>query len=137
MISSIAAFLFLAAQVSTTLDDPKAEARAQNLMREIRCVACENEPISQSTSDIAADMRARVRDMVGEGASDREIRDWFIERYGQFVLFRPESSSLPGSLLWALPFVLLAGGGAILLVGRRRVSDVDAVAADHENDIGA
>ncbi|MEM6534201.1 MAG: cytochrome c-type biogenesis protein [Pseudomonadota bacterium] len=134
---TLAAFLFLVTQVTGALEDPKAEARAQDLMREIRCVACENEPISQSTSDIAADMRARVREMVSEGASDREVRAWFVERYGQFVLFRPETGSLTGMLLWGLPFVLLAGGAVFLFARQSEPPGVEAVAADHENDTGA
>jgi cytochrome c-type biogenesis protein CcmH len=56
---------------------------------EIRCVQCENEPIAQSTSEIAADMRALVRERIAAGDSDSEIRDFFRERYGDFVLFRP------------------------------------------------
>ena len=104
------------------LEDPRAEARALSLMDEIRCVACENEPISQSGSDIAADMRARVREMVGGGASDAEVRGWFEERYGEFVLFRPSTRGLSGIVLWGLPFLLLLGGaGVLILAGRRRI----------------
>ena len=102
------------------LADPQEEARAQDLMREIRCVACENEPISNSGSDIAADMRERVREMVDEGKSNTEIRDWFAERYGEFVLFRPPAGGLRGLLLWGTPFLLLLMGGGIAFLLRRR-----------------
>lgn len=102
------------------LADPQEEARAQDLMREIRCVACENEPISNSGSDIAADMRDRVREMVDEGKSNSEIRDWFAERYGEFVLFRPPSGGLRGLLLWGTPFLLLVMGAGIAFLIRRR-----------------
>lgn len=95
---------------STPLPDSGEEARAQDLMREIRCVACENEPISQSAAPIAEDMRDRVREMVGEGASDAEVRDWFADRYGEFVLFRPEADGVSGWLLWGGPFLLLLIG---------------------------
>ncbi|WP_084419554.1 cytochrome c-type biogenesis protein [Henriciella litoralis] len=107
------------------LADPKDEARAQDLMREIRCVACENEPISNSGSDIAADMRERVRAMVAEGQSDAEIRSWFAERYGDFVLFRPPSRGIGGFILWGLPFLLLVAGGlfGFFMVARGRRSD--------------
>ena len=120
--------LFAAALIAllaeTPLADPDAEARAQNLMREIRCVACENEPISQSAAPIAEDMRTRVREMVADGASDEQVRDWFEDRYGEFVLFRPKAKGLSGMLLWALPFLLLLIGGAIAwTVGRRTKSD--------------
>lgn len=111
-------FPFLMA-LETPLEDAKTEARARALMEEIRCVACENEPISQSNADIAADMRARVREMVAAGASDADVRDWFADRYGEFVLFRPSTEGASGLLLWGLPFVLLLLGGAGLLLVHR------------------
>ena len=95
----------------TALEDPAEEARAQALMRELRCVACENEPISQSAAPIAEDMRARVRTLIEDGKSDAEVRDWFAARYGEFVLFRPPQSGLSGWLLWGGPFVILLLGG--------------------------
>jgi cytochrome c-type biogenesis protein CcmH len=103
---------FIALLAETPLADPDAEARAQSLMREIRCVACENEPVSQSSAAIAEDMRIRIREMVGEGATDTEVRDWFVSRYGDFVLFRPPARDPSGWLLWGLPFALLAAGTA-------------------------
>jgi cytochrome c-type biogenesis protein CcmH len=104
------------------LDDAREEARAQALMREIRCVVCENEPVSQSTADIAVDMRRTIRNQVSQGSSDAEVRSFFSERYGDFVLFRPPASGL-GLLLWIFPFALLAGAGAVIgmrLFARRR-----------------
>ena len=116
--------LFLLA-FDTPLEDVKAEARAKSLMEEIRCVACENEPISQSGADIAGDMRARVREMIGDGASDDDVRDWFAGRYGEFVLFRPSTTGTSGLLLWGLPFgLLLLGACGLWLAHRRRASDV-------------
>ena len=123
------------------LEDPNAEARAQKLMLEIRCVACENEPISQSAADIAGDMRIRVREMVRSGASDAEVRAWFEERYGEFVLFRPPARGVSGLVLWGLPFVLLLAGGAGLALARRKADGVSAVPAEAfeqgaDHDIG-
>jgi cytochrome c-type biogenesis protein CcmH len=128
MKSLLAALILFAAQGQ--LADPQEEARAQDLMREIRCVACENEPISNSGSDIAADMRERVRIMVGEGHDNTEIRRWFAERYGDFVLFRPPSRGLAGWLLWSTPFILLLLGGLLAFMirgARRRSSPVEPV----------
>jgi cytochrome c-type biogenesis protein CcmH len=116
-----ASLIFMAA--SAPLQDASEEARAQDLMREIRCVACENEPISQSAAPIAEDMRDRVRAMVGEGATDIEVRDWFAGRYGEFVLFRPSGGGLSGWLLWGGPFLLLLLGSAIGLGFARRRGD--------------
>lgn len=106
-------YMLQATAEDVSLDNAEQEARAQALMRELRCVACENEPVSQSAAPIAEDMRARVRVMIEEGASDEEVRGWFEGRYGEFVLFRPKTDGVSGWLLWGLPFVLLLSGGII------------------------
>jgi cytochrome c-type biogenesis protein CcmH len=101
------------AAAEAPLDNPRLEERAQGLMREIRCVVCENEPVSQSTADIAVDMRRTIRTQIGEGKSDDQIRHFFTDRYGQYVSFRPPTEGL-GLLLWAFPFLLLAGVAGLL-----------------------
>lgn len=129
----------------TPLEDAKAEARAKALMEEIRCVACENEPISQSGADIAGDMRLRVREMIADGATDREVRDWFAGRYGEFVLFRPSTKGVSGQVLWGLPFgLLLIGAFGLWLVHRRGKAESEIVAvspdafdADHDKETEA
>jgi cytochrome c-type biogenesis protein CcmH len=111
MIAALLMAIVVAAD--TPLPDAKQEARAQSLMREIRCVVCENEPVSQSTADIAVDMRRMIRRQVSEGKSDSDVRRYFTDKYGQFVSFRPPTQGW-GILLWAFPFLLLIGvGGAI------------------------
>jgi cytochrome c-type biogenesis protein CcmH len=120
--------LVIAMMADVPLDDPAEEARAQALMRELRCVACENEPVSQSAAPIAEDMRTRIREMIGEGASDQEVRDWFESRYGEFVLFRPKGRGFSGAILWGGPFLLLAAGGVIgFLTTRRRRTDAAGI----------
>lgn len=110
---ALIALLLQAAGSDVPLDDAVKEARAQGLMRELRCVVCENEPISQSTADIAVDMRRVVRVQIDKGSTDEEVRQYFVDRYGQFVSFRPPSGGW-GLALWAFPFLLLLGvGGAI------------------------
>ncbi len=111
MIAALLMAFQLAAEAP--LPDADQEARAQNLMREIRCVVCENEPVSQSTADIAVDMRRAIRRQVSEGKSDGEVREFFTDKYGQFVSFRPPTEGL-GILLWAFPFVLLSGVAGLL-----------------------
>ncbi len=127
---TLLAAALIALLAEAPLSDPDAEARAQSLMREIRCVACENEPVSQSAAPIAEDMRIRIREMVGEGASDTEVRAWFVSRYGEFVVFRPAARGASGWLLWGLPFALLLGGAAAgLLLARkagRKVTEIEA-----------
>lgn len=111
---------FIAAMAPAVLADPAQEARAQSLEMEIRCVQCENEPIAQSTADIAGDMRRLVRERVAAGDSDTEIRAYFRQRYGDFVLFRPPFDARTWAL-WGAPFLLLAAGlaGIFALRGRR------------------
>ncbi len=107
----ISALFFIAALV-TPLPDPAQEARAQALEAEIRCVACQNEPISQSTAAIASDMRRLLRERIANGDKDSDIRTYFSSRYGDFVLFRPPVKPETWAL-WAAPVVLLAIGGAL------------------------
>jgi len=115
------AVLLMAFQLATEapLPDASQEARAQGLMREIRCVVCENEPIAQSTADIAGDMRALVRERIAAGDSDAQIRDYFRARYGDFVLLRPPFDARTWAL-WAAPLALLAIGLISLGFVRRR-----------------
>ncbi len=111
------AILVFAAAV-TPLADPRLESRAQAIEADIRCVVCENEPISQSTAAIATDMRQRVRDRVAAGDSDAQVRDYFRERFGAFVVMRPDVSPMTWAL-WAAPAALLVGG-ALAIASLRR-----------------
>ena len=132
----IEALIMAAAIVDAPLEDAAMEARAQELMREIRCVSCENEPISQSASEIARDMRKVVRDQIEQGATDAEIRIWFSDRYGDFVLFRPPAKG-GGSVLWAFPFVLLAAGAGLLVMLARGKGRLEAEPSNTQDHDGA
>jgi cytochrome c-type biogenesis protein CcmH len=97
---------------------PNEEARAHKLEQEIRCVVCQNAPISESTADLAVDMRALIRERIAAGDSDAEIRAFFRDRYGDFVLLRPGFE--PANwLLWGAPAILLLGGLAAVAALRR------------------
>lgn len=124
------ATLIVATAASAALGDPAMEARARALDQEIRCVQCENEPIAQSTADIAADMRRLVRERIAAGESDDEIRHFFRQRYGDFVLFRPPFDPRTW-LLWLAPLLLLAAG-AIALV--RRAPPASGLGGPEEGD---
>jgi len=116
--------MLIAAAAPVILADPAQEARARALDSEIRCVQCQNEPIAQSTAEIAGDMRRLVRERIAAGDSDAEIRGFFRQRYGDFVLFRPPFDGRTWAL-WAAPLLLLAAGLAAVL-GRRRATGTPA-----------
>lgn len=114
--------LLIAAAAPVALG-PAQEARAQALEMEIRCVECQNEPIAQSTADIAADMRELVRDRIAAGDSDDQIRGFFRRRYGDFVLFRPPWDARTW-MLWGSPALLaLIGLAAVIGSMRRRAEE--------------
>ena len=119
------AALLLATTAPTALGEPSQDVRARSLELEIRCVQCENEPIAQSTAEIAADMRALVRERIAAGDSDEDIRAYFRQRYGDFVLFRPPFDARTWAL-WAAP-LLLGGAGIFAVLGNRRRRSAAAV----------
>lgn len=125
--------MLVAAVATPALADPAQEARAQALEREIRCVQCQNEPIAQSTADIAGDMRALVRERVAAGDSDTEIREYFRERYGDFVLFRPPWDARTWAL-WGAPFLLIGVGLAAVAAVRRRRAPGETPLSPEESD---
>ena len=125
--------LLVAAATPVVLGDPAQEARARALENEIRCVQCENEPISQSTADIAGDMRALVRERIAAGDTDTEIRAYFRERYGDFVLFRPPWDERTWAL-WGAPLLLLGAGLASVLAMRRTGAPGDAPFVPEESE---
>ncbi|MCA1953226.1 MAG: cytochrome c-type biogenesis protein CcmH [Hyphomicrobiales bacterium] len=110
----------LAVQPGERLADPAQEARARRLSLELRCLVCQNQSIDDSDAVLAADLRRLVRERIAAGDSDRQIRDFLVARYGEFVLLNPPFSERT-LLLWSLPaLALLAGAGAVWTLFRRR-----------------
>ena len=95
------------------LDDPELEARAQALMETLRCLKCQSQSIADSDAPMAGDMRHQVRTRNAAGESPDQIRDWMVERYGDYVSYSPELSATTWPL-FVLPLVLLAFGALIL-----------------------
>jgi len=122
MVLAALACMAAASDPSERLPDPAQEARARDLFKEVRCLVCQNESIDDSEAALAHDLRLLVRDQVKQGRSDDEIRAFLTERYGEFVLLKPPFS--PGNaVLWLTPLaVLLAGGGLMVALLRRRAS---------------
>ncbi|WOH68409.1 cytochrome c-type biogenesis protein [Bradyrhizobium sp. BWA-3-5] len=109
-----------AVQPDEIMADPAKEARARDLSRELRCMVCQNQSIDDSDAPLARDLRLLVRERIAGGDSDRQVIDFLVARYGEFVLLKPRFS--PHTLLlWLLPPLALAGGGlALWYYGRRR-----------------
>ncbi|MGE8280634.1 MAG: cytochrome c-type biogenesis protein [Stenotrophomonas sp.] len=110
--------------------DRAEEARFHALTAELRCVQCQNQSLADSNAQIAHDLRREVLKLMHEGRSDAQIKQFLVERYGEFVLYRPqmEGSTL---LLWLGPGLLLLAGAVVLVVHvRRRGRNVPASAAD-------
>ena len=93
--------------------DAALEARLNKLSQELRCLVCQNETLADSRADLAEDLRDEIREQMKAGKSDKEIIAFLTERYGQFILYRPQVTPTT-YLLWFGPFVLLLGGLAIL-----------------------
>jgi len=100
-------------EAAPAAQDPALEQRVMRLTSELRCLVCQNQSLADSHADLAIDLRNQVRSQMQAGKSDAEIREFMVARYGDFVLYRPPLKSTT-ALLWAGPFVLLAGGGLAL-----------------------
>ena len=112
----------LAVKPDEILKDPALEARARVLSQELRCMVCQNQSIDDSDAPLARDLRLLVREGLEKGDSDKQVLDFLVARYGNFVLLKPpvEPSTL---LLWGLsPLVLIIGIGALVVMARRRRS---------------
>jgi len=103
------------------LPDPRQEAQAKGLMEELRCLVCQGQSIADSNAELAGDMRAMVRQRIAAGEKPEAVRAWLIERYGNWVSYRPPVEPVTWPL-WAAPLLLLLGGAWLLrkrLVRRR------------------
>lgn len=100
----------------TQLADPAQEKAAQTLMLSVRCLVCQGQSIADSDADMAADMRSMIRKRIAAGEKPEAIRAWLIERYGNWVSYKPVFDAQT-ALLWAVPF-MLTGVGILLARGR-------------------
>jgi cytochrome c-type biogenesis protein CcmH len=96
------------------LDDPAQEQAAQELMETLRCLKCQSQSIADSDAPMAGDMRHQVRIRIAAGESPGDIRSWLMQRYGDYVSYKPEVSATTWPL-FAIPLLLILGAGAVLL----------------------
>ncbi|MEK6638939.1 MAG: cytochrome c-type biogenesis protein [Pseudomonadota bacterium] len=108
-----------AEMANVQLSDPAKERQAKALMETIRCLVCQGQSIADSDADMAADMRALIRQRIDKGEAPESIRAWLVERYGSWVSYAPPASTIT-SPLWVLPigFFLI---GLVLVGGRLKV----------------
>ena len=87
-------------------EDPKVEARLVSIAEELRCLVCQNESLASSHAELADDLRREVRKLIREDKSDAEIKTYLVDRYGDFVLYKPQVKPLTWPL-WFGPFCML------------------------------
>ncbi|GIK34083.1 MAG: hypothetical protein AMXMBFR45_19850 [Gammaproteobacteria bacterium] len=133
---AVALLLVLAATSVRAIDqepplpDPERQALYERLTHEVRCLVCQNQTVADSTAPLAADLRREIYAMVAEGRSEEDIKTFLLDRYGDFVLYKPRFL-FSTALLWLAPgLLLLAGAAAIGVVVRRRA----ALPADQDAD---
>jgi cytochrome c-type biogenesis protein CcmH len=109
------------------------EQRAIALERELRCLVCQNQTLAESNAPLAMDLRNQIREQLAAGKSEREVVDYLVARYGDFVRYRPPLKAST-ALLWAGPFVFLIGGFYFLarFLRRRRVPRPQLTSAERE-----
>lgn len=110
-----------ATEAAPLADDPLVEQRLLVIAEEVRCLVCQNESLAGSRADLAQDLRREIRSLIRQGKTDKEVMDFLVSRYGDYVRYRPPVKPTTW-LLWGGPFLLLAGGlaGLVLFVRRRR-----------------
>ena len=116
------------------LKDPALEARARSISAELRCLVCQNQSIDDSHAPLARDLRLLVRDRLKAGESDTQIRQYLVERYGDFILLKPRVAA-DTIILWGAPFLaLLLSGYFVWRAAQRRgaLSQSDAPLTDDE-----
>ena len=101
------------------LSDSKLENRARNLSKGIRCLVCQNQSIDDSDSELAKDLRKIIRIKIVEGKKDKEINDFLVEKYGNFILMKPPFYS-ETFLLWSSPFIIVFIGFIIIFLSLKK-----------------
>lgn len=123
----------LAVQPDEMLADPALEARARAISRELRCLVCRNESIDDSNADLAHDLRVLVRERLVAGDTDAQVKQFLVDRYGEFVLLKPTFSAANAALWLAGPAVFLVGlGVAVVYLRRRRPEAPEALTPAEE-----
>jgi len=114
--ASLALFFWLG---SALAQDAQLDRRVTNLAHELRCLVCQNQTLAESNAPLAVDLRNQIREQLAAGKSESQVVDFMVERYGDFVLYRPPFKATT-ILLWAGPFLFLIAGFYFMLRFLRR-----------------
>ncbi len=122
-------FLFWAA--AAVAQDSPLDRHVMELSKDLRCLVCQNQTLAESNASLAVDLRNQIKEQIAAGKSDRQVIDFLVERYGDFVLYRPPFKALT-FILWVGPFVFLLAGLYFLVrfLRRRRVPEPELSDAD-------
>ena len=125
--------LFLFVTAVWAAEDPALDKRVSALASELRCLVCQNQTLADSNAPLAVDLRNQIREQLKAGASEREVTDYMVARYGDFVLYRPPFKATT-VLLWAGPFLFLVLGGFVMYrrITKRAVPEPRLSEADRE-----
>ena len=126
----VAAF---AREAAPAADDPMLEERLMTLAGDLRCLVCQNQTLAESNAELAADLRNEIREQMRRGASDQDVIDYLVARYGDFVLYRPPLKATT-LLLWSGPAILLLIGIMLMMrsLARRRGQMAEAPLTEAE-----
>ncbi len=121
------------AEEPLVFESPEQEARYNELTMELRCTVCQNQSLADSDAPLAQDLREEIHNMMVAGQSNDQIKNFLVERYGNFVLYRPpmQGNTLA---LWVLPILLLLGGAVIAFFAIRRRNRL--LAAQQQGETG-
>ena len=118
---ALAACAGFAKEAVPLADDPVVEQRLIAISQEMRCLVCQNESLAGSHAELAQDLRRELRDLIRQGRTDDEIKEFMVSRYGDFVLYRPPVKPMTW-VLWGGPFVLLLAALALFVRYLRRAT---------------
>lgn len=121
-----------AADAPSAATDPGLERKVMAIAEELRCLVCQNQTIADSHAELAVDLKNQVREMLLKGMTETQIKDYMVQRYGDFVLYRPPVRTSTW-LLWIGPFLLLLGA-LIFLIFKLRARNRRIVATDDMTD---
>ncbi|MBE2278190.1 MAG: cytochrome c-type biogenesis protein CcmH [Rhodobacteraceae bacterium] len=121
-----------AVQPDEILADPALEARAREIGREIRCPVCQGESIDDSNAPISRDLRIILRERLVAGDTNDEVIDYLVDRYGEFILFKPRATGANWILWLAGPVMLVAAGGVAVLALRRKSAPEPALSPEEQ-----